>query len=183
MPYTHLTELALERLTNSREAVRDLAPALQKFRVGPEHLESADAAEPLLADVARKTGSGRSLYVIQVCDADLPRTDLAEFQGRFAEAKRRYAGLLKFPRLNEVEPSRVLYVGSSLTLRSRIKEHLGYGADKTFALRLNRWLPSCGLDLLVASYGPAAPDEAVLYLEDTLWRRLNPMFGRSGSAR
>lgn len=181
MPYTDLTLHALERLGRAREAVRDLAPALRTFRIMPEHLVSADAAKPLLADIARAAGSGRSLYLLQVCDADIPHTNLAEFQDRFAEAKDRFAEV-KFPRLNKVEPSRVLYVGSSLTLRSRIKEHLGYGADKTFALRLNRWAPACGFDLLVASYDPAASDEAVLFLEDTLWRHLTPMFGRSGSA-
>ncbi|MFT4954590.1 MAG: hypothetical protein ACI8U3_000961 [Brevundimonas sp.] len=183
MPYTDLTLHALERLSRGREAVRDLAPALSTFRIRPEDWASEGAAQPLLADVGRSAGSGRSLYLLQVSDADIPSTSLSELRDCFSEAKNRWAGLLKFPRLNKVEPSRVLYVGSSLTLRSRIKEHLGYGADQTFALRLNRWAPAFELDLLVASYDPSSPDEAVLFLEDTLWRRVTPMFGRPGSAR
>ncbi|WP_242077110.1 hypothetical protein [Brevundimonas diminuta] len=173
----------LERLDATSMAVRDLAPALTTFKITPEHLASEEAAQALLSDIRRGSGAGRCLYVLQVCDANLDQTHLANFQDRFAAAKDRASGSLAFPRLNKVEPSRVLYVGSSLTLSSRIKEHLGYGSDRTFALRLNSWVPACEIDLLVAAYDRDASNEAVLLLEDTLWRRLTPMFGRSGSAR
>jgi hypothetical protein len=182
MPYTDLTQQALERLNRVSTAVRDLIPALSTFRITPEHLASETAAQLLLSDVRRSAGSGRCLYVLQVCDADVAGMSFAGFQDRFAEAKDRWAGSLAFARRNKVEASRVLYVGSSLTLGSRIKEHLGYGSDRTFALRLNSWVPMCEIDLLVAAYDRSASDEAVLLLEDTLWRRLTPMFGRTGSA-
>ena len=182
MPYTDLTQRVLERLDGASAAVRDLAPSLTTFRITPEHLASEEAAQPLLSDIQRESEAGRCLYVLQVCDADLGQVHLANFQDRFAAAKDRAAGTLRFSRLNKVEPSRVLYIGSSLTLRSRIQEHLGYGSKQTYALRLNSWVPACGIDLLVAAYDRDASDEAVLLLEDTLWRRLTPMFGRSGSA-
>ncbi|WP_313472345.1 hypothetical protein [Brevundimonas sp.] len=183
MPYTDLTQRVLERLNATSVAVHDLAPTLSAFQITPEHLASEEAAQPLLSDIQRGSGAGRCLYVLQVCDADLGQAHLTNFQDGFAAAKDHAAGSLKFSRLNKVEPSRVLYVGSSLTLRSRIKEHLGYGSKQTYALRLNSWVPACGIDLLVAAYDRDAPDETVLLLEDTLWRHLMPMFGRSGSAR
>lgn len=182
MPYTDLTQRVLERLDAASAAVRDLAPALTTFRITPEHLASEDAAQPLLSDVRKATEGGRCIYVLQVCDADVDQVHLAHFQDCFAAAKDA-AGYLKFSRLNKVEPSRVLYVGGSATLCSRIREHLGYGSEQTYALRLGRWVPACEIDLLVAAYDRDASDELVLLLEDTLWRHLMPMFGRPGSAR
>lgn len=181
MPYSDLTQRVLERLEITGAAVRELAPKMSTFRISTVHLGSREAAQPLLDEIKALCSANRCLYVIQVCDTDVARVDFEGFQDRFAEAKDQ-SGRLAFPRLNTVEPSRVLYVGSSFRLSTRVKEHLGYVSDRTFALRLRNWVPDCNIDILVAAYARDASDDAILILEETLWHHLKPMFGRSGSA-
>jgi hypothetical protein len=162
--------------------VRALKPELSTFSIIPEHLASEEAAKPLLDEIKRRCGVKSSLYVVRLSEADAERISLDQAQERFASARDRGVGLA-FAKLNLVDPSPVLYVGSSLSLSARIRQHLGFGPADTYALRLNRWLPECSLELVVAAFDRSASRDAVLYLEETLWHDLKPMFGRPGSAR
>jgi hypothetical protein len=99
----------------------------------------------------------------------------------YAEAKNHELDGRAFARLNE-PPSQTFYVGSSASLGRRFREHLGYGARGTYALHLAQWARTLNLEmqLSAASY-PAAVDENMIgVLEDELWERLKPMFGRKG---
>lgn len=182
MPYTRLYESAHERLKATGAAVRALRSEVSTFRITPEHLVSVAAATPLLDEIKRRCGTDPTLYVIRLGEADAERVSLDQVQDRFAGAKDRGRGLA-FAKLNLVDPSPVLYVGSSLRLSARTKQHLGFGPADTYALRLNRWLPKCSLDLVVAAFDRNASRDAVLFLEETLWQDLKPMFGRPGTAR
>lgn len=79
--------------------------------------------------------------------------------------------------------SRHLYVGSSLNLSKRLKEHLGYGPAKTYSLQLAHWAKDLNesFKFEFAVFDPASPPNALQALEDTLWDTLEPMFGRRGA--
>lgn len=182
MPYTRLNEKAQERLEATAAAVRVLQPELSTFNITPEHLTSEEAARPLLDKIKVSCGGKLCLYVFRLSEALADRVALDHVQDRFASARDDAAGLA-FAQLNLVDPSPVLYVGCSLSLRGRVREHLGFGSGRTYALRLNKWFTECSLELVVAAFDRNASRDAVLYLEETLWHDLKPMFGRPGSAR
>lgn len=75
-----------------------------------------------------------------------------------------------------------LYVGSSMNLPKRLKEHLGFGPAKTYSLQLAHWAKDLNesLKFEFAVFDPASPPNALQALEDTLWDTLEPMFGRRG---
>lgn len=79
--------------------------------------------------------------------------------------------------------SHVLYVGRSSDLRKRTVEHLGFGSPKTYALNLAHWAGVLDLPILFefAIYDPCVASETLGHMEDTLWDKSQPMFGRRGS--
>jgi hypothetical protein len=99
----------------------------------------------------------------------------------FADAKTHERDGRAYARLNE-KSSKYFYVGSSSALGRRFREHLGYGARGTYALHLAYWGQKLELDLtlVAARYGPNVSANLVGVLEDNLWDRLKPMFGRQG---
>jgi hypothetical protein len=74
------------------------------------------------------------------------------------------------------------YVGSSRSLATRFRDHLGFGAKGTYALQLVHWAPplSLQLEFVCARYAEDTPPEVIAVLEDTLWEARRPMFGRKG---
>ncbi|MCF6213836.1 MAG: hypothetical protein L3J45_07425 [Flavobacteriaceae bacterium] len=81
-------------------------------------------------------------------------------------------------KFNDTE-SDVLYVGiKSHKLKIRIKQHLGIGPSKSWALHLNHWIPR-GVRFKMTIYQIDSENtEFVNFLEQGFWDRLNPMFGR-----
>jgi hypothetical protein len=75
-----------------------------------------------------------------------------------------------------------LYVGGSRDLAKRFKEHLGFGSAATYALQLSHWAPSLLLNIRfsAALYPVATTNEVLQLLEDTLWDKRKPMFGKRG---
>jgi hypothetical protein len=76
-----------------------------------------------------------------------------------------------------------LYVGSSEKTHLRLKEHLWRGARQTYALHLNRWCEALPGSLIVRVQPilQSADRQTRQDLEDALWRKLKPIYGRNGS--
>lgn len=110
-----------------------------------------------------------------------PSVDTQALHQAFERTKNLKVGNRAYARLQS--PSPVLYVGSSSALSSRIKQHLGYGAQRTYAMQLSLWLPELAeeLQIDVWRFAPCT-DKAVLQLiEDSLWAHQRPMLGRQGA--
>jgi hypothetical protein len=76
-----------------------------------------------------------------------------------------------------------LYVGSSLSIVSRVKEHWGIVNPTTYAMHLKDWLLKGNDNEVVIEIWPV-PDEYAKYIqiiEDGLWQRYKPVFGRQGA--
>ncbi len=99
----------------------------------------------------------------------------------FRDAKDKKLGNRAYARLHHV--SRTLYVGSSSSLMSRLKQHLGFGPKGTYAMQICHWLPAIdgALQIQVWRFAEDIPREVVQAIEDGLWAASNPMFGRQGA--
>lgn len=86
-----------------------------------------------------------------------------------------------FPRVNKnhvTKDNKCLYVGSSLKISSRLKQHLGSKVhDKTTALRLNNWLRGKRINIDLYEVNSQRGMELA---EDSLWEELKPLLGRMG---
>ncbi|MFH2046716.1 MAG: hypothetical protein ABIK92_16410 [Pseudomonadota bacterium] len=111
----------------------------------------------------------------------LQDADLEIIQKRITDAKKEKLAQRAYPRINS--PSRYLYVGSSREIAKRIKEHLGFGYEKTYAMNLAFWCNDLNLDMDIfcMRYNPTATKEVIQAFEDGLWDHLKPLLGRQGA--
>ena len=119
---------------------------------------------------------GNKGYIVYIITTD--GIDLEELKKEKRKSKvLHYA----FPQVNEEhakKDNKYLYIGSSLEISSRLKQHLGFiGSDKTFSLRLNNWAK--GRKVNIDLYETDTKDNMQLF-EDLLWRKYKPMLGRMG---
>lgn len=120
-------------------------------------------------------------FVLYRFQTDAPE----EFHAAFPEST---ACTYKLSRKNELTDDGVtLYVGSSRSFASRLQQHFGFGAERTYALHLNRWVPETLRETtLVLEYwtvrdGKQVRPVVLQALEDYLWDHSQPVFGRRGS--
>lgn len=119
-----------------------------------------------------------AIYSIQADTVETAKMLRAEFE--VAKQKKQLA----LPRLNLVDAeTSALYVGSSRNIRQRVKQHLWKGPDRTYAMHMKHWVPDAPgcVTLRVQSVQMTTEREALQIVEDTLWRKLTPMFGKAGA--
>lgn len=119
---------------------------------------------------------GNKGYIVYIITTD--GIDLEELKKEKRKSKvLHYA----FPRVNEEhakKDNKYLYIGSSLEISSRLKQHLGFiGSDKTFSLRLNNW--ARGRKVNIDLYETDTKDNMQLF-EDLLWKKYKPVLGKMG---
>lgn len=147
--------------------------SFHKIRAGFEPGEIRDLIRPLLGD---DIGCA-AIYRLTVNDqaaADMLRLAFEQF--------RPPAGL-KLTRNNNVADSRTIYVGSSIDIGLRLHQHLHTSADGTYALKLHLWCPDAENRINVEVTPVRGVAEALLVqdVEDALWARSRPMFGKFGA--
>ncbi|MFH1659646.1 MAG: hypothetical protein FD131_287 [Rhodocyclaceae bacterium] len=82
-----------------------------------------------------------------------------------------------------IQPSRNLYVGSSASLESRIKQHLGYRDKTLYSMQLCHWLKPDSIKsitLKVWKFPSTIPQTVLQAIEDHLWLKAQPMLGKQG---
>lgn len=120
-----------------------------------------------------------ALYAIDVDDQDTTTRLRDSFNSAQKNRNRGYA----LPRLNNpVTDSRVLYLGSSRSIRQRLKQHLWQAPVGTYALNMNRWVPQIAgnVTVRVQSILSELNSDALQDIEDAVWRSLRPVFGKAG---
>ncbi|MHA6263711.1 hypothetical protein ACXYMO_10950 [Arenibacterium sp. CAU 1754] len=90
---------------------------------------------------------------------------------------------LVLTRNNNVGDSRTVYVGSSRDVGPRLHQHLHTSADGTYVLKLHLWCPDAenSFNVEVTPVRGAADASLVQDIEDSLWARSRPMFGKFGA--
>ncbi|MGO6755905.1 hypothetical protein ELH42_29890 (plasmid) [Rhizobium ruizarguesonis] len=121
-----------------------------------------------------------AVYTITAANDVTIRALVEAFPGRDRNNPHGYAR----PQLNNTDANMLtLYVGSSETVVSRLKEHLWQAHAKTYALNLRRWCPNADGSVIVRIQPILRPvDRQVMQdLESALWRSLTPHYGKLGS--
>jgi len=171
----------LEILANQ---VRNTAPTGQA-RVQSFDLDnlSVESQKPFLDELLkweRSCPDSSYIYVISAMDG----VDLSDCNTAFASAKSDSIDAPQrraFARTNNRESS-TLYVGSSRSIKKRIAEHLGFGSRSTYALQISHWASKLDGQFMITIYRfDGGQNNVIQAIEDGLWERLKPMFGRQGS--
>ena len=177
--FSALPALTQTELARVSAAVGGVLPAeVRSWRIDVSALPSEAASSSLIREVSAWAGKCKTcLYYFECRSAN---TDLARIERTFVQARAHSTNDRAYPRLNA--PGTCFYVGSSRSVATRLKEHLGFGAKATYALQLIHWARPLSLELtfVCAKYAESTPYEVVQALEDTLWETKKPMFGRQG---
>jgi hypothetical protein len=178
--FANLTENTHQALQRLSEAVRNIpAPKVEIIQFSTDRLDPDNEPIDLTASVDAWDLKGHRFIYFLTADAE--DAALRTAYARYSDAKARELDGRAYARLNE-PTSNQFYVGSSLSLGRRFREHLGYGSRRTYALHLAYWSLDLrlSLQLTVARYAPGVPETLIGALEDQLWVDLSPMFGRQG---
>jgi hypothetical protein len=131
---------------------------------------------PLIGQIAQLCPSEHlALYCFEIISPEMDSEEILDVYAQAKEDKGR-----SYARMNKA--SQTLYVGSSRSLSKRIREHLGFGFPRTYAIHLAYWAPKLALQLRLHAtlYPVDSAPKAVQALEDCLWESLKPMLGRQG---
>jgi hypothetical protein len=178
--FSGLPRQAQARLTVLAERIGGMThESLHQLRFNTIDLDPAREPSELIDQLSPWLAPERKYLYCLMSAGDAPTDRVCR---AFAAVRDRRDGRA-YARPNAGRDSRYLYVGSSRSLKRRFKEHLGFGAPGTYALQLAHWANDLDLplELSVARYASTLPDEILQVLEDTLWDRLTPMFGRKGA--
>jgi Uri superfamily endonuclease len=122
-----------------------------------------------MRDIAELRNVGIAIYIIQEIGGSQDET--FNLFSKFKKTTDRACAKLN-------SPSQVMYVGSSITgVESRIRQHIGDGPKKTYALHLKHWFKG-EFEITIKSYNE--PLEVLQIIEDDLSDRLKPAFGKLG---
>lgn len=173
----------LRRLADEIEKTRDLGHFETKFRLETLHDENELSRLVKGISVWEKeiTGS-RYLYSFVATDTELAKL----CQKAMVNARARKIDNRRFSRVNgDGQVTRCLYVGSSKSLATRIRQHFGLAYRGTYAMQMMHWqaaTPLLGTVRFQATRFPSTTNASVLQaLEDKLWMNERPLFGRMGA--
>jgi len=89
---------------------------------------------------------------------------------------------VSYCKINNTESKSCIYVGGCRTnIINRIKQHIGFGHTHTYSLRLKHWCSPLRLKLTLYEFSKNVDTEAFQQIEDEIWEKLKPMFGKKGS--
>lgn len=180
-PFAGVLDFALAGLeTMKADLVRAGDPEVTiEFAIDGRHMFVGDREVcELLGAITTTIPKGcMTLYCIAPRDTDERAAQV--IRDFFTESKRRGDGRSR----DNQRLSSVLYVGTSRKMATRTKEHLGFCSRSTYGLKLSEWYPAADLPLRLTCsvFPPGTSGTVVSVLEDALWERLRPMFGRKGA--
>lgn len=177
--FTELQALAKKRLDAISQRLTGVSPVKTgalSFTVA----QALNSSEQLFLSV-EKFSEKKLPYIYTLSASGDINAD--QIRAAFSTAKAQEKNDRAYARLN-AETSSCFYVGSSYDFLKRFKEHIGYGAKTTYALHLSHWaqdFPLLELALHYAQYQEGTSQDLLQALEDALWEKKMPMFGRKGS--
>lgn len=177
--FNELQALAKQRLNEISQQLTGVSPintGTLSFTVA----QALNSSEQLLKSV-EKIAKKELPYIYTLSASG--EIDADQIRLAFSTAKAKKRNNRAYARLN-TEASPCFYVGSSYDFLKRFREHIGYGAKTTYALHLSHWaqdFPDLELIWHYAQYQEGTSQDLLQALEDTLWEKKMPMFGRKGS--
>ena len=145
----------------------------EEIKVGLEHGAIRAWARPLLGPNIKSA----AIYRLSVNNQHGANTLRQAFADLEAE------GGHVFARNNDVPDSTTIYVGSSKDVGGRLQQHLHTCAKGTYALKMRHWCPVADFRVRVevaVANGVVEPSQ-IQDVEDALWIKSRPMFGKFGA--
>lgn len=177
--FSDLNILAIEKLESLSKGLSELKPL--KTDSLSFTVEQTITNPEKIIQKARQLTERKSPYIYTLCVESEEYLEL--LRAAFSEARELNTNDRKYARLNK-SISPCLYVGSSSDIAKRLKEHIGQGVKQTYALHICHWatdFPQVEIEFDFAQYEKNTNQELLQTLEDVLWEKQNPMFGRQGS--
>lgn len=176
-----LARTALYARARAIRSVRFGDPVQRVFTLEDIRRGTPDAAlAPWLNERLGDQGNVPMLYSLTVNEVEVATA----LRRAFVQARNVQPRECALPRDNAGHPiGTTLYVGRSQNIRSRLRQHLWQAPPQTYALNIHRWCPDIA-GAVTVSVQPVlghVDNDTVQDLEDTLWKTLRPIFGRSGS--
>ena len=114
------------------------------------------------------------IYIIYI------KTEMNDLNQSYLEAKTKTQR--SFAKINkENENSKVLYVGSSKNIYSRLQNHIQGKSEKTYSLHMKSWvIDSDNIYIKLLSFDDSVEDTVIQLIEDEYWDKYKPRFGKQG---
>lgn len=134
-----------------------------------ENIPWSNALDDALRD-SRAYAEYGFVYIIEEVGGEMQST--FEAFKKFKRENREYS----LPKANTA--NRILYFGSSHSLKSRLNQHLAGNRSSTYALKLNAWFLDRKYRVYIRQY--AVSREVIQIIEDGTALALQPAFGKRG---
>ena len=135
--FKSLPPSAQASLRQLADAVGGIVPSsTNAWTIRTSDLREGSEEPPIVSEVKRWEGTDLAfLYYFRLTND----VNLTTVERAYSDAKAREKNERAYARL--IKASRCFYVGGSQAISQRLKEHLGFGAKKTYALQLAHWAP------------------------------------------
>ena len=143
-------------------------------------LQDQNYIPQIASTLPNKCNSGEHfIYIFRIVGGN--KTDQNKIHHNFTKLHEKRDGRA-LCKNNEKKDSDILYIGSSKNLRARLKQHLGDGPLGTYAMHMKHWINGINLKIEFTYHRfSSLSDRALQALEDGLWDRFEPMFGKRGA--
>ena len=172
-------------VANIEEALKDLEKCsidkVKEFEIPSSTLFSELKVQNIFDELSKM--NGRFIYIITNTGTDKSIERIRKTYSKFDISNKPRVNNVTFniSRFNKKHSTNTLYVGTSKSIKSRIKQHLGYGPKRTYSMDLVHWFPN-QIDISLSIYKVSTNNEfAIELIEQAIWDLKEPQFGkRSG---
>ncbi|MBT9096347.1 hypothetical protein KFZ76_01310 [Methylovulum psychrotolerans] len=138
------------------------------------------SVDHVISQISKILARNDYIYIFKTCGQN---RDNRKFRNELLKAKKtQEKGEKDFPKVNEANKgTQYLYVGRSHKLKNRIRQHLDDGYKGTYAMHMKRWCDSLNETVEILYFELEDKDNLLVQaVEDALWDKLRPCFGRKG---
>ncbi|MEM5552566.1 GIY-YIG nuclease family protein [Pseudoalteromonas neustonica] len=179
-------------ITNAINQMDDIKVQLEQLAIpsSPSYkleFHTNEVTEKKITELVKKLPSDSDLEIdyIYLFKVSGENKNISRIKQKFKTEKKRQQNTegekKDLCRINDCDSKQYFYVGRSQSIKSRIRQHLSHKYKGTYALHMERWCRELDHDVEVLIYEFEGKNNMVIQaIEDALWDRLNPCFGRKG---
>jgi len=169
----------LKEISNRIEATRAQQSARFQIQFSDINPEYSQILKKRIKDWEKQCSGSSYIYIYKANN----KAELMRINDSYAKSREQNTEQRAFARINKgSSESQVLYVGSSHSIGQRTKDHLGFSSKSVFSLQIFHWCRELdgGIDLEILRFSPGTDSVILQSIEDGLWNKFKPMFGRQG---
>lgn len=179
MDFEEVQQTTIKELESVIEGIRNIRlKRVRSYSFNTKEIHDSHFVDKLLAKIRKDIDHSKFKYIYTFFfTGNFPIRSVYDV---YKNAKNGKKSGRAYARLNR--ESHCLYVGSSNDLIHRIKQHMGFGPNGTFAMQLCHWCDQVDLDvnLKIYAFTNSISSKAFQAFEDGVWDSLKPMLGRQG---